>query len=390
VLPAPTSPTNNLTMRVKQWLGTSYQKSRLLPKGGNMAIIRELTAKDGTPRYKVEIRLKGYPKQYATFKRKTDAKKWIASTESAIREGRHFKTAEAKKHTLADLVDRYIKDVLPTKPKQIPAQKPQLERWKAEIGYLALADVTPAVIVECRDKLANEITYRGTQRNPATVVRYMAALSHAFTIAVNEWGWLDDSPMRKVKKPTAPRGRVRFLDDDERAKLLTACKESQSPYLHLCVVLALATGMRQGELMGLKWQDVNLKDGYLILHETKNGERRRVPLSGLALSMLKDHAKLRRLDTQLLFPSPTKPQQPIELKKAWLTALNRAGIDNFHWHDLRHCTASYLAMNGASLAEIAEVLGHKTLAMVKRYAHLSDGHVSNVVASMNAKIFGGV
>ena len=78
------------------------------------------------------------------------------------------------------------------------------------------------------------------------------------------------------------------------------------------------------------------------------------------------------------------------MRKSWLNALNKAEIDNFHWHDLRHCTASYLAMNGASLAEIAEVLGHKTLSMVKRYAHLSDGQVSNVVASMNQKIFGGV
>ncbi len=355
-----------------------------------MATITELTAKDGSITYKVEIRLKGYPKQYANFKRKTDARKWIASTESAIREGRHFKTVEAKKHTLADLVDRYIKDVLPTKPKIAHDKKQQLTWRKEKIGYLALADVTPALIGQYRDELLSGITYRGTQRTPATVLQYMLALSHAFTIAVNEWQWLEDSPMRKVKKPVPSRGRVRFLDDIERAKLLTACKESVSPYLYLCVVLALSTGMRQGELMRLQWQDVNLKDGYLILHETKNGERRRVPLAGLAVDLLRTHAKVRRLDTQLLFPSTTKPQQPIYFKAAWLTALKRAEINDFHWHDLRHCTASYLAMNGASLAEIAEVLGHKTLAMVKRYAHLSDGHVSNVVASMNAKIFGGV
>ncbi len=91
--------------------------------------------------------------------------------------------------------------------------------------------------------------------------------------------------MRKVKKPTLPRGRVRFLDDTERTKLLKVCKESNNQYLYLCVILALSTGMRQAELMGLKWQDVNLKDGYLILHHTKNGERRRVPLSGLALEL---------------------------------------------------------------------------------------------------------
>jgi integrase len=355
-----------------------------------MATIEKRTTDTGETSYRVKIRLKGYPSQTATFKRLTDAKKWTQDTESAIREGRHFKTAEAKKHTLADLVDRYVKDVLPKKPKQAPAQRPQLERWKAEIGSYALADITPALIVECRDKLSSEPTPRGEQRSPATVVRYMAALSHAFTIAVNEWQWLEDSPMRKVKKPKEARGRVRFLDDDERQRLLTACQASSNKQLYLCVILALSSGMRQGELMGLKWQDVNLKDGFIILHETKNGERRRVPLSGLALSLLQEHAKLRRLDTNLLFPGTIHKDKPIDLRKPFETALKAAGINDFHWHDLRHCTASYLAMNGASLAEIAEVLGHKTLQMVKRYAHLSDGHVSNVVASMNAKIFGGV
>ncbi len=355
-----------------------------------MATIKERTAKDGTPRYTAEIRLKGYPAQTATFKRKTDAKKWIQDTESAIREGRHFKTSEAKKHTLADLADRYIKDVLPKKPKQAVRQKQQMEWWKEQIGVYLLSDVTPALIGQCRDELATGITCRGTQRSPATVVRYMAALSSAFTEAVKEWGWLEDSPMRKVTKPTESDGRVRFLDDDERARLLAACQASSNKQLYLCVILALSTGMRQAELMGLKWQDVSLKDGFIILHKTKNGTRRRVPLSGHGLELLREYGKVRRLDTQLLFPSNIDPLKPLDLRTPWETTLKRAEIEDFHWHDLRHCTASYLAMNGASLAEIAEVLGHKTLAMVKRYAHLSDGHVSNVVASMNAKIFGGV
>jgi integrase len=353
-----------------------------------MATIEKRITDNGETSYRVKIRLKGYPVQTATFKRLTDARKWTQDTESAIREGRHFKTSEAKKHTLADLVDRYIKDVLPKKPKQAHAQRPQLERWKSELGCYVLADITPALIVECRDKLLTEITPRGEQRSPATVVRYMAALSHAFTIAVNEWQWLEISPMSKVKKPTEPRGRVRFLDDGERSKLLQACKESPNPMLYLCVILALSSGMRQAELMGLKWQDVNLKDGYLILHETKNGDRRRVSLSGLGLQLLQEYAKIRRIDTPFLFPSDRNPQQPIDLRKAFKNAMTVAEITEFKWHDLRHCTASYLAMNGASLAEIAEVLGHKTLSMVKRYAHLSDGHVSTVVASMNAKIFG--
>jgi integrase len=178
------------------------------------------------------------------------------------------------------------------------------------------------------------------------------------------------------------------LDDDERATFLQACEASSHEWLYLCVILALSTGMRHGELMGLKWPDVNLKDGFLILHETKNGERRRVPLTGHGLERLQEYAKVRRLDSNLLFPGNVHKEKPIDLRKPFAAALKAAEINDFHWHDLRHCTASYLAMNGASLAEIAEVLGHKTLAMVKRYSHLSDGHVTNVVASMNAKIFG--
>jgi len=345
-----------------------------------MASINKHIADDGKITYRVRVRLKGYPVQSATFDRLTDGKKWAQQTEAAIREGRHFKTAEAKKHTFAEMVDRYIKSVLPSKPKQIKDQGHQLRWWKERIGNYLLADVTTALIVQYRDDL-------GQNRSPATVVRYMAALSHCFTIAVNEWQWLEDSPMRKVKKPKESRGRVRYLDDDERAKLLQACKESSNEWLYMCVILALSTGMRQGELMGLKWPDVNLKDGYIILNETKNGERRRVPLTGRGLELLKQHAKVRRLDTDLLFPGKS-PIKPIDLRRPFNNALKAAGIEDFHWHDLRHCTASYLAMNGASLAEIAEVLGHKTLQMVRRYAHLSDGHVSSVVESMNNKIFG--
>lgn len=356
-----------------------------------MASIEKRTSDTGETSYRVKIRLKGYPTQTATFKRLTDAKKWVQDTESAIREGRHFKTSEAKKHTLADLVDRYIKDVLPGKTAKLGSnQKTQLNWFKAEIGAYTLADITPAVIAQCRDKLLTEMGNRGKVRTSASVVRYMAALSAAYSACVNEWEWLEDSPMRKVKKPTESRGRVRFLDDDERAKLLSACQASSNKQLYLCVILALSSGMRQGELMGLKWPDVNLKDGFLILHETKNGERRRVPLAGHGLELLKEHAKVRRLDTNLLFPGTINKDKPIDLRKPFETALKVAEINDFHWHDLRHCTASYLAMNGASLAEIAEVLGHKTLAMVKRYAHLSDGHVSSVVTSMNEKIFGGL
>jgi len=194
-----------------------------------------------------------------------------------------------------------------------------MEWWKEQSGHHTLADVTPALITESRDKLLSDTTKRGTVRSPATVVRYMAALSHAFTIAVNEWGWLEDSPMRKVKKPKEPRGRVRFLSEDEthngkliegeRTRLLETCRQSNNPYLFPVVVLALSTGMRSGEIMSLTWDDVDLRHGRITLHETKNGERRVVPLVGKALELLKEHAKVRRIDTPLLFPRKVKRKQ---------------------------------------------------------------------------------
>lgn len=287
----------------------------------------------------------------------------MQDTESAIREGRHFKTAEAKKHTVDEMIDRYLSGAKLTKV-QDDHTGLHLRRWKDEIGYMLLADVNADVITLIKEKLLNE-EFRGKPRSPTTVLRYMASLSTVFTTAVRDWAWLGDSPMKNIKKPTAARGRVRFLNDDEWERLLIACKESRNKQLYLCVILAISTGMRQAELFGLKWTDVNLKERYIILHETKNGERRRVPLAGLVLELLQEYAKVRRLDTPLLFPGIKNPLTPIDLQQPWETARKNTGVTDFTWHDLRHCTASYFAMNGASLSEIAEVLGHKTLSMVK-------------------------
>lgn len=352
----------------------------------NMASIEKRTDGSGDLSYRVKVRLKGYPVQSATFKRLTDAKKWAVHTEASIREGRHFKFAEAKKHTVGQLIDRYIDKVVPQKPKSGRDYKQQLEYWKTSLGHVLLSDFTPALIVEKRDELASGITNRG-QRSPATVNRYLSALSHACTIAVKEWGWMEDSPMRKVSKLKEPRGRVRFLSDEERAKLLETSKSASYPHLHLIVVLALSTGARKGEIMNLKWGDIDKGRTKIILHETKNGERRAIPLGGYARELILEHEKVRRIDTERLFPSKTG-STAFDIKKSWGRALDDAEIEDFRFHDLRHSAASYLAMNGASPAEIADVLGHKTLQMVKRYAHLSEAHTSSVVASMNERIFG--
>ncbi|MDD2899486.1 MAG: site-specific integrase [Desulfuromonadaceae bacterium] len=369
-----------------------------------MANIQKVEGKRGA-KFRALVRIKGFPPQSATFDRITDAKKWVQDTESAIRERRYFKTAEAQHHTVEDMIKKYVKDVLPQK-KTTKDVSLHLNYWKEQIGAYMLSDVTPAMLGEVKERLLSEpiiktrkvsrkagcaVIETKSQRNGATVNRYMASMSHCLSVAANEWQWLEVNPMQKVKKLKESRGRVRFLDDDERERLLKACQESVNPFLYTVVVLAASTGMRHGEIMNLSWSDIDFSNRRIILEETKNGERRAVALVGKALELLQElkKQKVRRIDNNLVFPgSHVRNKGHASLRPAFLAALKKAKIENFKFHDLRHSAASYLAMNGASLTDIAAVLGHKTLAMVKRYSHLSDSHVSSVVESMNKKIFG--
>ncbi|MGK2905955.1 MAG: tyrosine-type recombinase/integrase [Desulfuromonadales bacterium] len=352
-----------------------------------MGVIDERKTKEGKPNFRARVRLKGYPQQVATFSRKTDAKKWIQETETFIRDGRYFKTVEAKKHTFGNMIDKYIRDVIPNRSKGKDKQIALVTWWKGELGEYCLADVTSSMIGEQRDRLLREKTYRGSPRSPATVVRYLAALSHVYSVAVKEWEWLESNPVRRVRKPTEPRGRVRFLNEVERKSLLAECFQSDNKLLYPIVILAISTGMRQGEIFRLKWADIDFKRHQLVIHETKNNERRVVPIVSVAHKALKEYGKVRQLDSEFVFPAAVQSGGQV-IRKAWASALEKAKITDFRFHDLRHSAASYLAMNGATLAEIAEVLGHKTLAMVKRYAHMSDAHTMKVVERMNEHIFG--
>ena len=353
-----------------------------------MATFQKRKSKAGIVHYRVQVRLKGHAPQTATFKRLTDAKIWAQNTESGIRDGRYFQTVEARKHSVSELVKRYKKEHLAVSGlKTKDDRERHLDWWSDQIGDTTLADLTPAVLTEQRSKLLGGEGAGGKPLSPATANRYMASLSHAVSIASNEWGWLENSPFRKIGQLKEPRGRVRFLSDDERKSLLNEC-QAHSDTLYAIVVVALSTGARQGEIMKLRWSDIDFSRGIMRILDTKNDERRAIPLKGFAHDLMKERAKVRHIDTDLVFPSKIRPQKPLLIHKSFPEAVKRAKIEDFRFHDLRHSAASYLAMNGATLAEIADVLGHKTFQMVKRYAHLSEAHTAGVVASMNEKIFG--
>ncbi len=344
-----------------------------------MASIEKRHTKQGI-RYRARITLKGHPRLSETFNTRREATRWAERTTEALRSRRFQPESEAEQRTLGDLVDRYIRDKVPQLARPQPNRR-YLEWWADELGRdTRLCQITPASITSAKEILATGKRLSGKPLSPSSVRRYLNILSGAMSTATKEWFWMDENPCSKVRRPTEPRGRVRCLDGGERQRLLAACEESTTELLYPLVVMALCTGARRGELLSLQWKDIDLNLGTGIIHHSKNGERRALAITGLAAEVLREWSRVRRLDCDFVFPGRCgKAAFPY---RTWRAALEAAEIEDFRFHDLRHCFASYLAMSGATLAELAEALGHKTLSMVGRYAHLTEGHTTSVVARM--------
>jgi integrase len=355
-----------------------------------MASIEKRTDKQGVASYRVKIRMRGHPPQTATFARLTDARKWVADTESAIRQGRHFQVSEAKKRTVSDLIKAYRTEVLP-RLRSANAREVHLQWWDEVLGPYLLADVRPALLLDTRKALFDKPSPRGNV-SQSTVNRYCSTMSHAFSWAMKERQWVSDNPFFKIANLKEPEGVIRFLSDEERTALLEAA-EAKSPDLYAIIVLALSTGARRNEILGLKWPEVDLKTGLLTFAKTKNGSVRRVPVTGKALDLLKDMAAARKLKdpSGLVFPGKTDKtkDKPLAIENIFQAALKDAAIANFRFHDLRHSAASYLVMAGVPMVTVAEILGHRDLKMTQRYSHLSRAHVSEAVGKLDSVMFGG-
>ncbi len=348
-----------------------------------MATFEKRTSSEGTV-YRVKVRLKGFPPESATFDRLTDARQWAAQTEADMKAGRYF--GSSKRHTFNELADDYEKHA--AELRSIEGRKLHLTRWREFFGPDLLVDVTPLRINKAREKLLTEDTrYSGRatgnadqdaaremgKRSGPTVNRYLATLSACMAFAVRPLGWIEKNPCERVTKSKENAGRVRFLSDDELRRLLDACRPHVD--LYQAVVLSLTTGARQAEIMNLRWPQIDFNRKTITLFETKNGDRRTLPLVGEAATLLLARSKLRSLKDDRLFPPMTEKAESRSLREVWGRTLLAAQIDDFRWHDLRHTAASYLVMSGVSLVEVAKILGHRTLAMVLRYAHLADNHI---------------
>lgn len=333
--------------------------------------IDRIELKDGTTHYRVRIRIKGHKPVSKNFKTLTHAKQWKRVTEGQIEEGLYLSFSKADQYTLSNAIDRYRKEILPHKAKDYKNVERHLNYWEKELGHLKLNHLTPSVITEAREHFLSEPIRGDKMRTGATSNRYTATLSHVLSTATTQWEWMHENPCLKVKKTKESRGRVRYLSKDELSRLLEACKQSKNPFLYIIFLISLTTGARRSEVLGLKGQDVHCEKGLLYLMDTKNGTNRAVQISEQIVNWL----QARKLQNDLLlFPSPTNPNVPYDIRSAWEAAVKRAGIQDFRFHDIRHTTASYLAIEGFSMLDIAETLGHKSMQMTKRYSHLSNEH----------------
>jgi len=207
-----------------------------------------------------------------------------------------------------------------------------------------------------------------------------------FTAAVKDFGVLETNPMFKVRMPTQPQGRIRYLDDGERERLLLACQSSKNEHLYGLVLCAISTGMRCGELLNIRYGDCDLERGVIHLEHTKTKRRRAVPLTGKALEMLRAMSYGHRPEEHV-FPATNRQAPFRSYKKAWEFARKRAGIENYHFHDNRHSAGSYLAQQGVSLYTIGTILGHVSPVSTAIYAHLSTDTLRDALETMTKAKF---
>jgi hypothetical protein len=307
-------------------------------------------------KWQARVQTKGHVALSKTFINKIDAERWAKQIEVEMQKGSYTNLVLAERTTFAEIIERYITEVLPT----MRGGKADYIRLKAlarrPIAKLNMAALTPQKIAQHRDERLKEVA-------PATVIRELSYFSSIITYARKEWGININNPVALVAKPKNPQGRSRILDASETDALFEALKPTgrRSIWMLPLVRLALETAMRRSELLGLRWEHIDLGRRTIFLQLTKNGTSRTVPLSTHAIQILTEMP--RNIDGRV-FPITHEV-----VSQAFNRARKQAGIKDVRFHDLRHMAITKLAEKLPNLIELSAVSGHKSLAMLKRYYH---------------------
>jgi integrase len=328
---------------------------------------------DGTLSKDWWINYRIHGKQY---KRKIGPNKKLAEQilhdiELKALKGEYLGIYEEKKIPFADFAQEYLEFAKSTKaPSTYAGNVREMQRLMRSIdGYLP--KLTTAMIEKYKIARSNEV-------KPATVNRELTLLKHMLTKAV-EWGYLKRNSASSVRLFKEPPGRLRYLEVEEIKRLLDSCNDPHAPHLRPIVIMALHTGMRLGEILGLQWQEIDSKRRLITITKTKNNERKIIPINDVLYDELVKLPK--HVTSPYLFYHPDGTRL-FHIHHSFHHALKKAGIAEFRFHDLRHTFASHLAMLGVPLEIIGALLGHKDPKMTKRYAHLSPASLKVAVTTL--------
>lgn len=329
-----------------------------------MASIRQRSG-----RWQARIIRKGFQPETKTFDGKDEALKWSRAMEAEMDRGVFVSIREAERTTLADLLDRYAKEVSPSK-RSHDSEKALLKKLATfSIGKLSLANLTPKAIGNFRDERLAKV-------QASTTIRQLAVLRAVINHARREWGFAIDNPVEKIRMPSTPRHRERVLSADEEVRLLEVLtagelrtangkfsKATRDVWVKPMAIVAVESAMRRGELLSLKWKNVDLSRRIAYLPITKNGNPRTVPLSMRAVEVLSGLP--RSIDGRVF------PIEHWTVEQVFERACRIAEVADFRFHDLRHTATSRLSRKVPNLIELAAITGHSNVGMLKRYYHIT-------------------
>lgn len=317
-----------------------------------MASIRNRQGK-----WQARIIRKGFVPITKSFIAKQDAERWARQVEADIDKGSYTNVALAERTLFKDVIERYVQEVT-LKTRSMREDTYRLRALaRHPISKLRMTALTPIKVAEYRDERLKIVSN-------GAVIRELSYFSSIINHARREWGINIVNPIPLVKKPASPQGRSRTLSNDELERLLKACiprVKNGNIWVLPVVKFALASAMRRGEILGLRWSDISFDRHTAYIPLTKNGTSRTVPLSSEALTILRELP--RSLDGRVF------PINGPNLSVIFDKARRIAKVDNFHFHDLRHMAITRMAEKLPNLIELSAVSGHKSLAMLKRYYH---------------------
>jgi len=266
-----------------------------------------------------------------------------------MQEGIWFEKQKAKTITFQEMTEKYLKKYYRIRDEHT------VKRLLPIFGHLTLAGITTEMISDYRDERLKTV-------KPATVYQELSLMRRMFNVARREWKWTKENPVADLSFSVGNKNaRDRWLTLEEEKRLLD-CATNPS-WLRSLLVFALHTGMRRGEILNLLWNDVDFFRKLVTVVKSKNGEKRGMPMSQTLYNTLKSMSKVVDISSRV-FPISVR-----SLREAFDMTLKKAGLKDFHFHDLRHTFATRLIQNGVDLYKVKELLGHKTITMTMRYAH---------------------